>query len=188
MPRGRGRGRNPRRYLYYNKTIDRWYMKTSQIYIKSSKYLEELLPIWEECNEADWQLPKLREIKEKYKYGNPYGKGIIHIQRYKKDKYAVYVWREGKRKYGGVYNTREEALKVQQAIIDSNYTYDPVRHKREYRRRGGRYRYIRDNPSGTYSIVKQGEYYGTFYRLEDALEERDLLEKVNWNYDELDGL
>ena len=145
-----------------------------------------MIPIWEECEAADWQVDKILVIKEKYRKRNPYGKGITYIPR--QDKYVLYVWHDGQRKYAGRYNTLGEARAMQQRIIDSDYKFDPVRHKAQYRPRGGKYRYIRPTRTGKYTIVKDNEYYGTYSSLEDAVEERDLLESVGWNWDELDGL
>ena len=48
----------------------------------------------------------------------------------------------------------------------------------------GFYRYISKNKNG-YRILKDGEDYGSFLKLSDALYERDRFEKANWNWDAL---
>ena len=170
MPRGRGR--NPRRYLYYNKTSDRWYLRTSQIYITSRKRREELLPIWDECEAHDWDMQFLHEIKERVKRGyNSLGKGIVYLPR--EDKYALYIYHDDKRRYYGVYTSIDEAKAMRRRIIDSGYTIDPVRHKKSYQKRGGRLRYITRVKSGKWAIKKGREHYGTFDSLEDAIAERE---------------
>ena len=177
---------NRRKYLYYSKGLDRWYISTHKIYITSRKTKEELLPIWEECQKAEWEYTKLVEIKQRVsRKHNPLGKGIIHLEYY--DKYALYIYLPEGRRYYGVYPTREEAQKMRRKIINSNYTYDPVNHKSEYRGRLGERRYIYKTPTGRWVVSKDHQHYGTFDSLEDAVVERDLLEEAGWDWSELDG-
>lgn len=43
------------------------------------------------------------------------------------------------------------------------------------------YRHIYSTKNGKYQIIKDNEYYGDFNTLEEALLERDELERLNWD-------
>jgi viroplasmin and RNaseH domain-containing protein len=51
-------------------------------------------------------------------------------------------------------------------------------------------RYIRKTEAGTYSIQKHINgvkcYFGTYHNLQDAREERDYLESIDWDYDNME--
>lgn len=51
----------------------------------------------------------------------------------------------------------------------------------------GFYKYIVKN-GASYSIMKDNEKFGTYYRLSDALYERDQLIKADWDWDNLSEL
>lgn len=48
-------------------------------------------------------------------------------------------------------------------------------------------RYIHKTRNNTWIIQKDNQTYGTYKNLNDAMDERDWLERNNWNYDELEA-
>jgi len=170
------------KYLYFNKKQGRWCIQYKS-YICSRKNKEEILPIYDECCKCNWDVHALAEIKKKYAvYSQSYGRGITKM----KDGYfTLYVYPpDGGKQYAGRYASLAEAECMRRRIIDSGYCLDPVNHRSGG---DGNFRYVYER-GGKYIIIRGGEYFGMYSSLEDALCERDLLESVDWSWDELDGV
>jgi len=97
-----------------------------------------------------------------------------------KNNYGYYI-RGNMGKYYGNYSTYKEALEKVKKLVDSGILRVPV-HERPLR-------YIQPTASGHWTIRKtiNGERhtYGTYKTLEDAQHERDYLEQIGWDYDNM---
>lgn len=106
------------------------------------------------------------------------------------EKYVYQYWNKYKIIQGQntwVTSTLEEALQLKQELIKQGKIVPRLRgpHPRDYEDR-----YINETKSGTYQIRKMvdGEpsHFGTFKTMEDAREERDYLESIGWDYDNME--
>ena len=96
-----------------------------------------------------------------------------------RNRYFVAQYVNKERVVYGRYDTREEAIQRRNQLIHDGVIQD---RKKENR-------YISKKNRG-YFIQKRindvVEYFGMFRTLEDAREERDFLESINWDYDNMD--
>lgn len=172
------------KYLYKNLIYGRpqWIIKAKGVYIIGRTKKEEILQIYNECVEADWDKEKLQQIKEKYrKIKKP--KNLKYITQIKSGKYVIY--KNGK--YYCTIPTKEEAIHYRNLLQENDWDISvlpPELKKR--RKKHGLPKHIRKTKDGKYQIQKGRSGWGVFKTLEEAVEERDLLEKYNWSYDFVD--
>jgi len=87
----------------------------------------------------------------------------------------------------GSFNTEEEAREAHAKLLHDGVIQNKRRGRPISREED---RYIKKNKSGTYRIQKSVHgvigHYGTFRTIEDAREERDYLESIGWDYDNMD--
>ena len=104
-------------------------------------------------------------------------KNLYHVQRYKDGKPIVY----------GKFRKREDAIQLRNKLIQ-DATLKERRGK--HRIKDWQNRYIKKTYNGKYAVQKKvnGEYqhFGTYKTLEDARDERDYLEGIGWDYDEME--
>ncbi len=85
------------------------------------------------------------------------------------------------------YPTEEEAREAHAKLLHDGVIQNKRRGRPISREED---RYIKKNKSGTYRIQKSVHgvigHYGTFRTIEDAREERDYLESIGWDYDNMD--
>lgn len=114
----------------------------------------------------------------------------------KHERITKYVYRNHRRYYVVKRNkilancdTQDEAIRVRNTLIESG-VISPSRRGRKPRCEDDRY--IRRTDGGTYMLQKSVngrlEYFGTFKTLEDARDERDLLESIDWKWEDVDLL
>lgn len=98
-----------------------------------------------------------------------------------KNNYGYYV-RGNYTEYYGNYPTYKEALEKAQELIDNGTLQKPVIQRP--------LRYIQRTGSGHWTIRKtingKRHTYGTFKSLGDAMDERDYLENIGWDYDNME--
>lgn len=83
--------------------------------------------------------------------------------------------------YFGYYDTLEEAIRERDLLIKDGMLVPKVQQRdtRYIRRVKGKYR-IQKNING------KMEYFGTFNTLDDARDERDYLESIDWDYSNME--
>ncbi|WP_409200689.1 hypothetical protein [Methanobrevibacter sp. DSM 116169] len=86
---------------------------------------------------------------------------------------------KGKEYYYGIFNTKKEAIKYKYFLI-RNFWNLKYAQNRKY---DTKYRYIYRTKYGTFKIQKNNKSYGYFHDIRNALNERDLLIKCNWDLD-----
>lgn len=144
--------------------------------IGSHKSLICALMIRDWSNANDWK----KYPKSKNKTGEHH---IIQINKDPMKKYTVYKIIDGKHTTFGSYPTLEEAIKRRDECIQNNWSLDlippnPLRFIEFLLRKDGKIKYnIRHKEND--STVN----YGIFDTLQEAMAERDLLEKHNWDID-----
>lgn len=109
-----------------------------------------------------------------------------------------YVYKQGNRywvtqkvgtkhKIYGKFGTKEEAIQYRNKLIENGTIKSRLGlHKIKYYPD----RYIKKTPAGTYVITKRcngkSEHFGTYKTLEDARDERDYMESIGWDYDNME--
>ena len=87
----------------------------------------------------------------------------------------------------GSFNTEEEARKAYAKLLHDGVIQNKRRGRPISREID---RYIKKTKAGTYSIQKYvngvKEHFGTYRTLEDAREERDYLESIDWDYSNME--
>lgn len=97
-----------------------------------------------------------------------------------KPRYRITKTIDGKVYYYATFDTVEEAeAKVEE--LEQNGWKGIEKPKYDRKRR-----YVYLTRFGTYQIKKRDTCYGTYHRLEDAIAERDYLESIDWDYDNMD--
>ena len=107
------------------------------------------------------------------------------IEKYVYQYYNKYVIKQ-KQQTLYITNTLQDALQKKQELQQQG----KLRPLRRGQHRNPENRYITKTPAGTYAIRKQlhgkFEHFGTYKTLEDAREERDYLESIGWDYDNME--
>lgn len=111
-------------------------------------------------------------------------KHITYVPQSKK--YKISKHKDGTTKYYGTFDTLEEAKKEVERQTKSNWETPRIRRRAKYNKSEENKYIQKQYYSDNYYIVKQGEYYGTYKRIEDAREERDWLVANNWSYENID--
>ena len=112
-------------------------------------------------------------------------KSIPHTEMISKhnEGFDVYNRTDGKRKYYAHCKTLIQALMIRDYGIANNWKPFPKIHTSKTHEK-----YIHKRHRG-YCIIKQIEgrliYFGIYDKLEDAIAERDLLIKYNWDWDKI---
>lgn len=110
-------------------------------------------------------------------------KNLKHIQQNKAGKFVIQKMINKKQTHCGVYDTLEEAVKVRDKLIESNWDLDLINTLKTPRK--GKNRYITYN-NGAYVICKRLDgklrYFSRHHSLEEARCERDKLEEYGWDY------
>ena len=171
----------------HDKDYDLWlvksYEKGKETHIIQTRDYDLYQKVLMECNEAE-DMEEILEVKKKYCRWSP-----------REDRYIYY---QGKswvilkdKTYYGRYDNIEEARKYKKIFEENEWNKDliPYRRKRwkkgkwNNKTRGEKYIYY--TTSDKFAIIKNAVYYGTFNTLPEAILERDLLIKYDWNYEEM---
>lgn len=172
-------------YLYYSKSKDRYYISYQGWYLTGRKHLRDLLPIYQEFEKTGWtDREEIQRLKEKYRYNCKYDRGITRISN---GHFVLHLPHGGKRLYCGTYHSLEEARQAKRRVLESDFKDIPVKRRKPYRKQKDKEKYIYQTKGGRWAISYQGESYGTFSTLSDAVEERDALIKAGWDYSELEA-
>ena len=118
---------------------------------------------------------KERSTDERYIYR------ITNTGKYRVSKYNSLL---AKQCYYGEYDTLEEAI-LERDKQEKEGWQIPPRKRKEYTWNKPK-RYIHESKTGKYIIKRNGQHYGTWNTLQDAVDERDWLIENNWNYDNID--
>jgi len=102
---------------------------------------------------------------------------LYYVQRQKGGKLIIY----------GKFRKHEEAIQLRNKLIQEGTLKE---RRGKHRIKDWNKRYIHQIGNGKYSIQKQvnGEYcsFGVWNTLEDAIDERDYLEQIGWDYDNME--
>lgn len=113
--------------------------------------------------------------------------GYKRIEKYVYQYYNKYVIKQ-KQQTLYITNTLQDALQKKQELQQQG-KLRPLQ-RGPYPHRNPENRYITKTHSGTYAIRKMvngyHQHFGTYKTLEDAREERDYLESIEWDYDEME--
>lgn len=127
-------------------------------------------------------IEEVKEIKRKYK--KPHKNAEKYIYKFGKSYYVMKF-----KKYFGSYETLEDAKEARDKFEKNGWDSTTINYSRKRwkwdRTRPKITKHIYPTHSNKYAISKNNEYYGTFNTLEEAIEERDLLEKYHWDYCEM---
>ena len=89
--------------------------------------------------------------------------------------------------YYGTYDTYNEAVQKRNQLIEHNWDKTLITLEKG---KDNPDRYISKTKSNSYALVKMvdGElvHFGTYHSLDDAREDRDFWESINWDFDLLD--
>lgn len=111
--------------------------------------------------------------------------GYKRIEKYVYQYYNKYVIKQ-KQQTLYITTTLDEALQKKQELLQQGKLRPLLRGQH----RNPENRYITKTPAGTYAIGKRlhgkREHFGTYKTLEDAREERDYLESIGWDYDNME--
>lgn len=148
------------------------------LYVTSSKNREELEKIKQEYINSgcsDKYIDQVFQKRNKHKEKSP-----KYIHKKYNGKYSIYK----DYTYYGTYDTLQEAITAREYCIQQDW--DTTICKKTQRQKHNHPKYITKSRDGKWCIQKSHVHYGTFYSLQDAIEERDWLIKNNWNYDNID--
>ncbi len=106
-----------------------------------------------------------------------------------------YIYKRGNRyhlifdhKYRGSFGSVEEAVQGKEELIREGVIY-PKRIGQPFKKYEDRYVYL-NKRSNKYHIRKivngVPEHFGTYARIEDARDERDYLESIDWDYSNME--
>lgn len=169
------------KYMYFHRATSAYRIAYKKYFVMEDHDQKVALRAYKECEECNWNRECLVKIHDKYSKYNKEREGI-----YKQGNgYVLYIHKNGQRIYCGRCKTVTEAKKKKKAYLNGTEEI-PVKRRGKYRRRGGNnksMRYIYRTIDGTYTVSKGGEHYGTYKSLEDAQRERDILERVDWDFD-----
>ena len=103
------------------------------------------------------------------------------------NQYYVQQWEGGKLKTFGKFKTEHEAIQCRNKLLKQGIIKPKLGlHKIKYYPN----RYIIRTPANTYAIIKRhngkNEHFGTYRSLENARKERDYLESIGWDYDNME--
>ena len=168
-----------KKYLYLNH--NNYNIQVRGLKVASRKKYEEIEPIYNECKETGWIKSKLEEIKDKYKKKKPHEMRYIH----KNNKNYYFIMYKSKYIIGS--KDYEEIAEWRDLLEENNWDTSILpKRKKKPRRKSNLPRYIQKTYNNKYRLAYDGEHYGTFETLEEAVEERDLLIKYDWTYDFID--
>lgn len=112
-------------------------------------------------------------------------KGYKRVTKYVYQYYNKYVIKQ-KQQTLYITNTLQDALQKKHELLQQGKLRPLLRGQH----RNPENRYITKTHSGTYAIRKMVngyyQHFGTYKTLEDAREERDYLESIGWDYDEME--
>ena len=101
---------------------------------------------------------------------------LYTVQRQKGEKLIIY----------GKFQEPEEAIQLRNKLIQEGTLKE---RRGKHRIKDWQNRYIKKTYNGKYAVQKQvnGEYcwFGVWNTLEDAIDERDYLESIGWDYDNM---
>lgn len=156
---------------------------TTKTYYGCYKKLTDAITHRNRLIKNNWKCTPLHPFKPSY------------IHKTKNGQYCLQKQLNNKTIYITLFKDKEDAIKVRDKLIKSNWDQQLVnelRHKYAKKNMNkGEDRYIFINQGGTYTITKvnpvtgKQEGYGTYNTLEDARCERDLLERHNWDFEEV---
>ena len=143
-------------------------------YYGKSHYYPEAVKIRDYLVRNNWKKPILHKKSvspKKYLERRTNGKYII---KYKKEHY-------------GTYDTYREAIQKRNQLIEHGWDKSLVSFQKGHDNPN---RYITKTKSNSYALKRMfnGEsvHFGTYHTIEDAREDRDFWESINWDFDLLD--
>jgi len=144
--------------------------------------IQRLLQEYEQSSKKDVWLDD--HVYSNHKQPNTGEAHVYMIQgtgKYRVTKYNPSIKRQV---YYGEYDTLEEAILVRDKQEKEGWQIPP-RKRKEYTWDNLK-RYIHESKTGKYIIKRNGQHYGTWNTLQDAVDERDWLIENNWSYDNID--
>lgn len=144
-------------------------------YYGKSHYYPEAVKIRDYLVEHDWKKPVLHKRKVSPKK---------NLERRDNGQYAIYYQGE----YYGTYSNYMEAVHYRNMFIENNWNKRFIPYMRAH---GNPNRYLyQSDVTGHWCIQKMIDgvniSFGVCYSLEEAREERDFWESINWDFDLLD--
>lgn len=132
--------------------------------------------------------PTMREAQDQVDYLVSNGEITLRKRRLPKhihmihNRYYIYKNINGKITYFGCCATLEEAVRRRDSLIADDWKHDYVHRRRPYRKRSENLKYLTRTANGRWRVIKNNENYGTFLSLEDAMDERDYMKSIDWDY------
>ena len=96
--------------------------------------------------------------------------------------YDAWFIQDKDKKYHGTYKTKEEAVRQLCKLIDDGTITLPRLKPTRYISKKNDHLYCINKRIGGRTV-----YFGSFHSLEDAMRERDFLESIDWNWDDIDA-
>lgn len=156
--------------LHHGKFLIEKTMNHESVYFGSYPTLIMALMVRDKLIRDGWPLSKR-------KCSNRLNKYITKLN----GKFVIYKTINNKTQYFGSYETLQEAIDVRDALVSADWPYI-MRNKKH-----NLPKYIQRNMVGSYQIIKKfkgkSEHFGTFHKLDDAVDERNKLIKCDWDYD-----
>ena len=104
-----------------------------------------------------------------------------------RNRYWVAQQVDGEKKVYGWYDTREEAIQHRNQLVREGVITSRVG---KHRIKNYENRYIQKTHSNKYRIQKKIDgviqHFGVFHTISEAREERDYLERIGWDYSEME--
>lgn len=163
---------------------DVYVIRIKNKYVASRIDRDEIEEIYQKCVDLDWNIEKIMQMKFKYGWYNPIRGKMKYV--YKTDAGGYYCKKNGK--YYCSSTDLDTILIYRDFLIE--HDWDKEKFKKHFgiepRKKFDTPKYIYLTPNGTYQIRYHATCYGTFTKLEEALEERNLLMQFGWEYDFVD--
>lgn len=174
-----------KKYLYkysQNNGTSNYIIYVKNTYVASRRTLEEITPIYEECKNNKFYEPLMKKIKQKYAKKKHHKKHPNSIYIYQNQN-GTYFIQKGKQYFcsSDSYETIQEYKKQ---LEKNGWNKDALTYN--HRQKHNLPRYIQYAKNNTYRIRYNGGHYGIFKTIDEAVNERDLLIKNNWEYDFID--
>ena len=171
------------RYITYSngRYIIKRHIQGEQVYFASFNNLEDAKEYLEYIKANNWSL----ECKKRYTRKNNHP--LAYISQPSPSTYQVHKLVDGRMVQYASFNNLDEAIMYRDYCVEHNWSKDCIRRKSE---KYNLPKYISWNKkAGKYCINKYRDgkviFHNFYHKLEDALRERDLLIKYDWDEDKL---
>lgn len=167
------------KYRIKNKT-PYYTIRIHNVCIASRSDYDEIMKIYRKCEKCGWDSEQLKIIKKKHKIGNN-----VTIMKYiYKNKNGSYFIHRHNKYYCSSKNL-DEIIKYRNELEEIGWDTEKFESSYRKRKKWNLPKYI-SRTGDKYIICYQHETYGTYKTLEEAVAERDLLMKYDWDYNFVD--